>query len=237
MEINADERPHILLFTGDGARGPGISRLSTIITQHCRLTTLDQIPNSLNLENFDLVLFPGGSSVKQYNGIGPDGITYVKDFVNSGGGYVGICAGAFLGSYNTGSATSGLNLLQVAWSRHKLFKDGEDLRGDIVLTLNDCASRWYIKDEEFKDEVECHYHNGAIFPPYGLPKGVTILATIKEGTGGKSKAAKMRRKATIISGKYGQGNVILCGPHPEQTIGLEDFTWKMIARALPDKYQ
>jgi len=224
---------HVLLYIGPGAAGPGIPRLTTILeSNHCKITAVKKLPTSreLNIENFDLVLFPGGSATKQFNHIGSEGVQAVREFVESGGGYVGICAGAFLGSVNN-SSTVGLTLLDVPYVK-KLWKDGEDLRGDIILSLNDTASPWK-KADELHTEIECHYHNGAIFPPYHLPKGITVLAAIKEGTGGKAKSAKMRRKATILKGKFGRGHVVLCGPHPEQTVGLEEFTWNMIAAAFP----
>jgi len=43
----------------------------------------------------------------------------------------------------------------------------------------------------------------------------------------------MLNTAAIISAKYGKGMVVLCGPHPEQTVGLEYFTLQMILSAMP----
>ncbi len=78
----------------------------------------------------------------------------------------------------------------------------------------------------------CFYHNGPLYPGFGMPKDIEIVAIIKEGVGEKGR--KMKRKSTIIRGRYGRGKVVLCGPHPEQTEGLEEFTWKLIEHAFPE---
>jgi len=44
--------------------------------------------------------------------------------------------------------------------------------------------------------------------------------------------SKMHRKPCIVSGSCGKGKVVLCGPHPECTAGLEDFTWSLIRSVL-----
>jgi hypothetical protein len=47
-------------------------------------------------EAFDVFLVPGGSSSKYSCLLGPSGRTEVRNFVRAGGGYCGVCAGAFL---------------------------------------------------------------------------------------------------------------------------------------------
>lgn len=48
------------------------------------------------LEQFDAVIFPGGSGKRQSVALEKQGRQAVKEFVRGGGGYVGICGGAFL---------------------------------------------------------------------------------------------------------------------------------------------
>ena len=48
------------------------------------------------LGGYDVVVFPGGSSAYQAQVLGKSGRDAVRSFVASGGGFVGICAGAFL---------------------------------------------------------------------------------------------------------------------------------------------
>ena len=62
------------------------------------------------LKRFDIVVVPGGSSTQQFAKLGLEGRKRIREFVGSGGGFVGICAGAFLGS---SSNNIGLGLVNV----------------------------------------------------------------------------------------------------------------------------
>src|SRR5262249_17017320 len=50
------------------------------------------------LARFDVLIFPGGRAHKQAAALGENARRAVKEFIRSGGGYVGICAGGFLAS-------------------------------------------------------------------------------------------------------------------------------------------
>ena len=52
----------------------------------------------LNKENFDLIIVPGGYVSNYSRALGKDGKQAIVDFVKQGGGYIGICAGAYLGT-------------------------------------------------------------------------------------------------------------------------------------------
>lgn len=64
------------------------------------------------LTNCDVVIFAGGSAGKQAESIGAAGLAAVRAFVENGGGYVGICAGACLAT--CGSPKTRLNLINAA---------------------------------------------------------------------------------------------------------------------------
>ena len=218
--------PRVLLFTGPGARGPGVAALRGLIAARGgQLTESDVIPDNLRREMVDVVLLPGGSARTQLNAIGTKGKNILRRFVESGGGFVGVCAGAFAGSGCTQHPDCGLRLLPVMYLRHK--QPSRDVRGTVTLALGNEAVEWAAGTQA----LDCYYHNGALFPAYHLPPGVRVLATVKEGIAG---VPTMRRRATVLAGKFGRGNVVLCGPHPEQTAGLQDFTWRMICAALPE---
>ena len=52
----------------------------------------------LKSSNIDVVVFPGGSSKKQSRILSGVGQRKLMEFVRDGGGFVGICAGAYLAS-------------------------------------------------------------------------------------------------------------------------------------------
>lgn len=50
------------------------------------------------LNDYDLVLVPGGNASEQAHELGRVGARAIRDYVRSGGGYLGVCAGAYLAS-------------------------------------------------------------------------------------------------------------------------------------------
>ena len=50
------------------------------------------------LSGFDLLIHPGGSGGSQGKALGETGREKIRNFVSQGGGYLGICAGAYLAS-------------------------------------------------------------------------------------------------------------------------------------------
>jgi glutamine amidotransferase-like uncharacterized protein len=173
-----------------------------------RVSTATELPESL--AGFDLIIFPGGSSSKQLAGIGAGGKKRVAQWVREGGGYVGFCAGAFLMEDTLG--------LQHMQNVHR--KGDRDLEGTVTLQLASGAA------------VAANYHNGPVYD-WRLPAGVVSVATLTDPFTGNLPACKMRKKSAVVLGTLGRGRVLLCGPHPEHTAGLEDVTAALVRMALP----
>ena len=53
---------------------------------------------TLTRDNFDFLLCPGGFAPNILEALGDEGETKLKNFVGSGGGFAGLCVGAYLGS-------------------------------------------------------------------------------------------------------------------------------------------
>ena len=60
-----------------------------------RFVTVKEIADGV-LKNYELLVMPGGDATQQFLDLGKDGIKNIRNFVKTGGGYVGICAGAYL---------------------------------------------------------------------------------------------------------------------------------------------
>jgi len=58
--------------------------------------TAANVVRHLDIASYDVVLFPGGGGAGEADALGSAGLAAVRAFVAAGGGYVGICAGAFL---------------------------------------------------------------------------------------------------------------------------------------------
>ena len=89
----------VALYDDKGATGKGIPAVEAIFGQvpDIRLTHLKGADIAAGgLRGHDLVMFTGGGANSEAEGLGEVGRAQVRDFVREGGGYVGICAGAYL---------------------------------------------------------------------------------------------------------------------------------------------
>ena len=123
----------VLMYLGAGTSvaAPLIPALKAALSI-CKLVCCDHLPPNLSRRDFDAVVFPGGSGESQSVGLGLEGRERVKRFVcEQGGGYLGICGGAYLGC----PGRFGLSLLPCDPWAHNLWKRGEHLRGSIGVAL------------------------------------------------------------------------------------------------------
>ncbi|MBT4693164.1 MAG: biofilm PGA synthesis protein PgaB, partial [Planctomycetaceae bacterium] len=102
----------VAVFEGDGV-GKSCTNLLTVLDNSSkiqfevsRVTTADILAGKLDA--FDVLIHPGGSGSKQGNDLGEDGRQQVRQFVSQGGGFLGVCAGAYLA---TNDYTWSLNLI------------------------------------------------------------------------------------------------------------------------------
>ena len=155
------------------------------------------------LKDFDVVLFTGGSGSVQGRFLAARGRSQVRDFVKRGGGYVGICAGAYLA-------------LQGEAEFHKLA---------IVAGKNKYGDNWRrgvatVKvEDDTKENHFLHYANGPIFAPVkvdGLPNYQSLATFRADVFRNKfnTHRGEMPGTPAIIRSRYGKGNILLFSPNP-----------------------
>lgn len=151
----------------------------------------------------DVAVFMGGSGTAQGKALGDAGKQAVKDFVRDGGGYIGVCAGAYLA-------------LQGEDEFHKLrLVAGRNLTGDFwqrgIAGLEVRA--------EGRPPFKLFYANGPIFTPVpteglapyqGLADYVGEIFNVSKGTG----PGEMPGTPAIVASAYGEGRVLLFSPNP-----------------------
>ena len=177
------------------------------------------------LKGFRVLIVPGGSGKGVATALGEEGRTAIKEFVENGGTYVGICAGCYLAS------------CQYDWSLHILpakLKDTanwERGRAILAITLTKDGKQWFGRTQ---DEVKTMYHNGPVLEPSPEAKDTLIpLAIYKEEVTRKgAKDGLMVNTPAITANRYGQGWVISISPHPEQTPDLKDLVPEAIRWAM-----
>jgi hypothetical protein len=165
------------------------------------------------LTNYQVVIFAGGIASKQFSTLGEKGRKAVRSFVGSGGGYIGICAGAYLAT----SRSNGLRIIDAQTVSPKW----ERGRGQVKIELTERAQGILPKLEGQHDIL---YVNGPIVEPAGQPdledyQALALFRTelAKNGT----PVGIMVNSPAIFAGPFGKGRVLCISPHPEQTTGLD----------------
>jgi glutamine amidotransferase-like uncharacterized protein len=208
----------IAVYMGPGTR-KGLHHLAATLEQLPQTEVVPLGPEEINagvLDEFQLVLFPGGSGTKQGEALGGTNRDELRRFVHRGGGYIGICAGAYLA---TTDYPWSLGIIDAKPNTHQ-WKRG---RGVVQIELTD-RGRQILGVEGLRYEVR--YHNGPILVPAHAPElnGFQTLARFKtEIAEGSARKGVMIDSPAIISGNFGKGRVVLFSPHPDQTPGLETF--------------
>ena len=167
----------------------------------CLLLDRSRIVNA-ELQDLEAFVIPGGYSTFQRNALGKRGISTLREFVQRGGKYLGICAGGYLASKDVhweekhypyplelfdGTAQGALDSI-APWPQE----------ASVTLKLTK-AGRQRGLDE--KAEGTFYYKGG---PHFHGGSNTTVLATYANGT------------AAIITRPYGNGEVILNGIHYER---------------------
>ena len=186
------------------------------------------------LQQFDVVLFPGGSGSKQGKAIGAKRRELIRQYTRDGGGVIGICAGAYLCSSH------------YDWSLHlmnaKVYNDMVEIPG------KGRKSMWYrggptdVEVEISQDAATMlglqghhtvRYQNGPIIsrgtskiaPDYEVLanfRSENFLYDVQKGT--------MTDQPAILRAKFGKGQVIAISPHFESSPGKELVVLNAIKR-------
>jgi len=87
----------ILIYNGVGAWDEGVIAFEKFL-EFKDLTWYEcddtYIENTNLIGLYNVIHFPGGSSAQYNSYINEDGLSHIREFVASGGGYIGICAGS-----------------------------------------------------------------------------------------------------------------------------------------------
>jgi Biotin-protein ligase, N terminal len=209
----------VAIFDGKGAGSSGIdnteSRLKSIPKAIITRVKAEDWA-TINLKQFDVVVFSGGSGSAQAEAIGETGRNNVREYVRGGGGYVGICAGAYLACSNFKWGLGILNAGTVSskWRRGQAFVDSE-ITDDGRKLLGDVPGTFKVR-----------YCNGPIIKPAertDVPAYTPVAFFRSEIAEYGSPVGVMVNSPSQALGTFGKGRVFISSPHPENTPGLEHF--------------
>jgi glutamine amidotransferase-like uncharacterized protein len=197
----------VLIYNGNGACTTYVNGIiSALYTANTKnlvpgyrfsYSTSKTITSSI-LSKYDLLAMPGGTSGKIYlNSISS---SVIRNFVSSGHGYLGICAGAYAGS-------SYVNGLYYAWgvATNVRCKPVVSHTGNLKITMTSTGSQLLSTS----GTITLAYCNGPAMYQYG--GSIVTFATYTDNSNGH------KGYGAIVGDTYGKGRSILTGPHPELT--------------------
>ncbi len=209
----------VALFKDKGVAGQGVPRLKLLLSDTNEFSvTLVKGSDVVEgvLTNFDVVIFSGGSGGAQAAALGEEGREQVRQFVSRGGGYVGICAGAYLAcsGFDWGVGVLNAKTISSKWARGEGNVEVEFIPKVQKLTGFSSAKK------------EVKYANGPVIKPddkKGIPPYETVAFFRTELAKNGSPKGIMVDSPAMVRGTYGKGRVLFSSPHPEQTEGLESL--------------
>lgn len=165
------------------------------------------------LSNYDLLAMPGGSSGRTYINSGSISSSAIKNFVSSGNGYLGICAGAYSGSQYVYNMYYGWGVAPHVRCKAVYHE------GNLPVTMTSSASQLLGSS----GTITLAHYNGPAMYAYG--SGMTTFATYADSSTG------YKGYAAIVGDTYGSGRTVLSGPHPELTPQNPSLLAKLIVWA------
>jgi glutamine amidotransferase-like uncharacterized protein len=202
---------------GTGAWGPLANAIEAMEDVNVAPIRPEEI-RAGHLEKFDVVVFAGGMASHQFHALGADGRDRVRAFVRKGGGYVGICAGAFLAA--SAPYEWGMGLVDARIVDHEHWARGV---GDVQVELTD-PGQAILRGGPGSHVYR--YANGPILAPANDPElpDYRTLAVFRTGIGEKgADPATMVGTPAIIIADYGRGRVLVSSGHAELT--EKDASW------------
>ena len=221
----------VAVYDGAGNGGLGVARVLAQVGGETNATITRVCPEDIRagaLKQFDVVMFTGGSGSGQGNALGKAGRAEVRRFVENGGGYIGICAGAYLAchGFSWGLGIVDAKTLSPLWRRGT---------GMVKLELTE-QGRAVLGDQP--SQFDCLYFQGPIVGRAEVASvpDYDVLAFFRTEIA-KNNTPKdiMVKSPAIFSGRFGKGRVLCFSPHPEQTKGLEAFVPRAAAWAAARK--
>lgn len=178
--------------------------------------TADEIRNGI-LDDLDVLIQPGGSGSSQGRNLGENGRDQIRLFLKNGGGYIGICAGAYLASADYSWS---LNILDAKVIDRKHWARG---KGTVELALSQSGQK-FLRVKE--DRLKIYYGQGPLLAPAhnsNIPDFTSLATYHTEIAKNGAPKGIMKGTTAIARGNFGKGRVLCFSPHPELTQGLEHF--------------
>lgn len=169
------------------------------------------------LDAYDILYWPGGHYPAFWDEMGLEGKQVVQDFIRKGGGYFGVCAGAYYAcdymvwmddpsfpapDYKVEGDELNLDLIPaVAWG--PIFELAERPEPGWAMAQVDIVTHEHPISQNLPDSMQIIYGGGPYFEIYEGAE-VTVLGVYN-----------LTEQVAITANNYGDGRVFLISPHAE----------------------
>jgi biotin--protein ligase len=188
------------------------------------------------LQSCVVLIIPGGADLPYCRHLDGAGTRLIRRFVEDGGAFVGLCAGAYFASSRVEFEPD--SPLEVVGDRELAFFPGTargsvfpgfdyaSERGAVAAALSvrgdfggiSSPADWWMCDDYANGGPAFELSSGAVLAAEAPVEGVTLLATYD---------AERDHAAAAVACRVGQGCAVLCGTHPELPHGwLAPAAWR-----------
>ena len=193
-----------------------------------RTITTGDIANGV-LKDLDAIIIPGGEGTTQYMNLGEENMERIRNFIRSGKGAVGICAGAYLFTDTPGYACMHINGGKAIDIEH-------DNRGHGISAFSLTAEgRKLFPELANRDRSYVMYYEGPVLVKSdSVPLPYTAMAMMETDVHeeGNAPANMTNNRPFFIANEYGKGRVFSSISHPEATPGMMWMIPRMVRWTL-----
>lgn len=199
------EKQIVAIYKGRGVSAHSYRRLKQLLTGSFETISIN--PSQINSGELSAelaaIVFPGGADVPYDRALNNDGIKYIRNFVENGGLYVGVCAG----SYFAGEAVdfTCADGVKISESRRLVFFKGTVKGPAYVNYIEGSHESAKLIDLKIQSKIYKAYFNGGGHFITEVPlKDNEILAIYANSD-----------LPAALHLNIGNGQVFLCAIHPE----------------------
>ena len=210
---------NVLIYDGDGVIPDSVDGIEDCLDYanseniapnvHFNYSTTEEI-NSQTLSGYDVLIMPGGLASTYLEDPNID-VDDLKNFVYSGKGYLGICAGSYVASNHVDGYYDGWGIAP------HINAKSVDYVGELPISFTLSGTNVLNSSNV---ETLYHWNGPAMYETDG--SNASYMAEYFDNETG------YQNYAAIANDTYGSGRVILSGPHPELNPQKPEMLVRMI---------
>jgi len=197
----------IAIYAGRGTWDDSVQAIRNMLEwMNCTVETLDaQHINNIGLSAFRVLCVPGGNMYDYAQDITLRGKENIRDFVHNGGGYIGICGGAYFASEEVYWRGSQLSMTPLSLFPGRAAGPIDEIMAypNYTMTRVNVLNQAHPIITSERDAESMLYYWGPALTP-NANANITILGNYD-----------ISNQAAMLALEYGHGKVFLIGTHPE----------------------